>query len=390
VRVLLVNDWVPHEGGVETYVSGLRESLEARGDEVKLLTSSVGSQAGGSAEYVARGARAVVPQAALQVVNPFAAASARAAVRDFRPDVAHVSMFEMHLSPAVLTALRPVPTLLSIAYYKPVCPTGLKVWPDGRLCTQPAGLVCWRSGCLSLPHWLRDQARYALIRRELDRVAMIVTCSPWMEGQLAAEGVEAQALDWPVRPPAPGYRRARAEEPVFVYLGRLSPEKGVDVLLDAFDRLRTRMPSAQLRIVGDGPQRRALEALGVGGVTFTGSVAETEIDGMLADAWALVVPSRWAEPFGLVAAEAILRGVPVIASATGGLAGTVELGVNGLLFPNGDVEALYRLLEDVAAGRSLGADAPPADAIERIRTRHDPGRHVDHLRSLFAAIADAR
>jgi glycosyltransferase involved in cell wall biosynthesis len=390
VRVLLVNDWVPTEGGIETYLLGLRESLGARGDEVRLLTSSVGSRAGGSADYVARGARSTVPQAGLQVLNPFAVARARAAVRDFRPDVAHVSMFEMHLSPAVLAALRPVPALLSIGYYKPVCPTGFKVWPDGRLCTEPAGLVCWRSGCLSLPHWLRDQLRYALIRRELDRVRKIVTCSSWMERELAAAGVEAERLDWPVRLPGPGYRRSRAAEPLFVYLGRLNPEKGVDLLLQAFGRLRSSVPAARLRIVGDGPQRRALEALAIDGVTFTGSVAEEEIDAVLADAWALVAPSRWAEPFGLVAAEAIVRGVPVIASATGGFAETIEHGVSGLLCPNGDVDALYRRLDDVAAGRALGADAPPADAIERIRARHDAGRHVDRLRRLFALVAGAR
>ena len=386
MRVLLVNDWVADEGGVETYLYGLRDDLRARGDEVRLLTSSVGSAANGSAEYVARGARATLPQVGMQFVNPFAAARARAAVSEFRPHVAHVSMFEMHLSPSVITALRPTPTILSIGYYKPVCPTGLKLWPDGSRCTESAGLVCWRrSGCLSLPHWLRDQARYALIRRALSRPAAIVTCSAWMQQELARENVVAQKLDWPVRAPAPAFRRSRAPEPLFVYVGRLSREKGVHLLLRAFDRLRTILPSARLRVVGDGPERPGLERLGVAGVTFTGRVDPGEVESQLTDAWAVVAPSLWAEPFGLVAAEAIVRGVPVIASSAGGLAETVEQGVTGLLFPNGDEDALLDCLEKVGRGHDFVSF--PSGAADRIRERHDPARHVERLRALFADVA---
>jgi glycosyltransferase involved in cell wall biosynthesis len=385
VRVLLVNDWVAGEGGIETYLRRLRDDLRARGDEVRLLTSSAGSAADRSAEYVAWGTRATLPQVGLQVKNPFAAASARAAVREFRPDVAHVSMFEMHLSPAVIAALRPTPTVLSIAYYKPICPTGFKLWPNGQLCTQPAGLVCWRSGCLSFPHWLRDQARYALIGRELRRATEIVTCSAWMKRELELANVVARQLDWPVAPPGPGFRRSRSPEPLFVYLGRLSPEKGLRLLLGAFARLRERHPAARLRIVGDGPERAGLQRLEPEGVSFTGRVSAEEVDRHLEDAWALVAPSLWAEPFGLVAAEAIVRGVPVVASAAGGFAETVEPGITGLLFRNGDEDALVDCLERIGGGDALVS--LPAQAVDRLRARHDPARHVERVRSLFAAVA---
>jgi glycosyltransferase involved in cell wall biosynthesis len=387
VRVLLVNDWVADPGGVETYLFSLRDGLQGRGDEVKLLTSSVGSAANGSAEYVARGARRRLPQVGMQLVNPFAAAQARAAVQQFRPDVALVSMFEMHLSPAVIAALRPTPTILNVGYYKPVCPNGLKLWPNGTICTEPAGLVCWRSGCLSFPHWLRDQARYALIHRAVRRAAAIVTCSEWMERELERGGVVAQRLEWPVSGPAAGFDRRRSPDPLFVYTGRLSPEKGVRLLLRAFGRLRTKVAAAQLRVVGDGPERTALERLAPEGVTFTGRVEPGEIDQQLADAWALVAPSLWAEPFGLVAAEAIVRGLPVIASSTGGFAETVEPGVTGLLFPNGDEDALVDRLETIATGRAFDTEALSAEAVDRVRVRHDLARHVDRLRSLFAEVA---
>jgi hypothetical protein len=156
VRVLLITDWPSPDGGVETYLTSLRAALEEAGDDVRLLASSAGSAGNGHADYVSFGTDRRSRQVALQLVNPSAVAAARRAVRALQPDVAYVSMFEMHLSPAVFAPLRHLPTVLNISYYKPICPTGLKLLPDGRLCDVRAGAVCWRGGCTSLPHWLRD------------------------------------------------------------------------------------------------------------------------------------------------------------------------------------------------------------------------------------------
>src|SRR5258708_4635881 len=78
-------------------------------------------------------------QALLQIVNPFAVARARQAVRAFAPDVALVNMFAQQLSPAFLHALAGVPIVLAVSDFKCVCPIGTKLLPDGSLCTQRAG-----------------------------------------------------------------------------------------------------------------------------------------------------------------------------------------------------------------------------------------------------------
>ena len=98
--------------------------------------------------------------------------------------------------------------------------------------------------------------------------------------------------------------------------------------------MREAVPEARARFVGGGPELPALEVLALqlgvaGAVEFVGRVPPDEVAGYVADAWALVAPSLWAEPFGLVAAEAIAQGVPVVASAVGGFAETVEPGVSG-------------------------------------------------------------
>jgi glycosyltransferase involved in cell wall biosynthesis len=389
MRILFVTDWGGEGGGVETYVTLLMRGLETAGDEVRLLTSSVGSGAA-VADYVAAGSRSPVSQSVLQIANPAAARTMRRAVADFRPDVVHVSMFEMHLSPSVVAAAGAVPTVLSILYYKPICPNGLKLLPDDSLCTSPAGLVCWRGGCFPLAHWLRDRPRYARIRHEVHRAAAVVTCSAWMQRALADAGIESSWSPMPIAPPAATFRRAPSQDPLFVFTGRLAREKGVGTLLHALSLARGQMPGIRLRVVGDGPLRSSLEqtaaALALGdAVEFTGWVPFEQVEGQMADAWALVAPSRWAEPLGLNALEAIVRGVPVIASATGGLAESVENGVTGLLFPNGDVSALAGCLVDVATGRQLKAGVPDGRT-KAVRTRHDLGRHVDWLRDVFRRV----
>jgi glycosyltransferase involved in cell wall biosynthesis len=162
-------------------------------------------------------------------------------------------------------------------------------------------------------------------------------------------------------------------------VGRLVPEKGIDVFLRAAALVRAVVPHARFVVVGDGPQRADLErraaALGIGSdVTFTG---------FRADAWRiiaglglLVVPSR-SDGSPLVVSEAMAAGVPVVASRVGGLPDLVEDGGSGLLVRPGEVEELARaivsvLLEPAAAtefgarGLELAANRSHAQLVDRM------------------------
>jgi glycosyltransferase involved in cell wall biosynthesis len=391
MRALLVTDWLPGTGGADHYMVSLRNGLRAAGEDVRLLTSTAGTAADGSAEYQAYGTEQLVAKAVLQIANPFAVRTLRSALREFRPDVVLVNMFEHQLSPAILGPLRDVPAVLMVTDYKPICPTGSKLLPSGRCCTVQPGLVCWRAGCLSLPHWIRDQLRYALIRagrRSFDRV---LACSRWVQRELALSGIVSDHVTLPIPLPGPGFRRAPAREPTFVYCGRLDPTKGIDLLLRAFACLRTLAPAASLRIVGRGSERPMLEnlasALGLAHVVeFRGWVAPGEVEHELTDAWALVVPSRWAEPLGLVALEAIARGVPVIASGSGGLGEVVKHGTSGLVFANGDEAALGAHLAAVATGAAFADHTLPENIVAETRAIHSESRHIDRMREIFREV----
>jgi glycosyltransferase involved in cell wall biosynthesis len=220
-----------------------------------------------------------------------------------------------------------------------------------------------------------------------------LACSEWVRGELARNGIESEFVMLPVPRPGAQFERRPAAEAVFLFVGRLDREKGVELLVRAFARLYVSHPSARLRIAGRGPLREHLEGvareLGVAGaVDFCGWLSPGEVERQLRDAWALVVPSLWAEPLGLVAVEAVTRGVPVIASASGGLAEVVEDGVSGLLFRNNDEDALLARLRSIASGEAFPEHTLTAEVMSRALDTFGIERHIALMRRIFAETID--
>jgi glycosyltransferase involved in cell wall biosynthesis len=161
---------------------------------------------------------------------------------------------------------------------------------------------------------------------------------PNVTGGLAADA--ADAADSP-----------EGESGYLLFVGRLRIRKGVEVLLEALRDLRLRVPSAALRIAGDGEHRGRLERrtaeLGLGdAVTFFGTCGAGRVRRLLAGAAALVVPSTY-EGMPLVVLEAMEAGVPVVASAVSGIPEVVVDGETGWLVPPEDPEALADALGEV-------------------------------------------
>lgn len=386
----MITDWNRGRGGAEAYAEWLRSGLRNAGDEVQLLTSSAGSAADETADYVAYGTELKAAQTFLQIVNPFAVRTVRKAVRSFHPDVAWVNMFAHHLSPAIFFALGDIPIVLSVSDYKCVCLIGSKLRPDGSICETPRGWVCHEAGCVNLAHWLRDQPRYALLTSAIARSARVVACSKHVQRELELGGIASEVMYLPVPRPSGDYVRMPSTEPRIFFNGRLDREKGVRELLLAFAKVASTNPIVTLRIAGQGPEREKLEdltrELGLEQrVKFLGWLEPAEVERELSEAWVLAAPSLWAEPLGLVALEAIVRRVPVVASAVGGFAEIVEEGVTGTLVRPGDVDALADRLRSIVDGKMFSRGVPE-EVAQRVGDAHDIARHVDHIRETFSEV----
>jgi glycosyltransferase involved in cell wall biosynthesis len=153
-------------------------------------------------------------------------------------------------------------------------------------------------------------------------------------------------------------------------VGRISPEKGMLESLRAFESIAAEFLQAELVLVGYGPDFVALQHAVAASpfaarIRLTGRLSPEEIAQELAQAQVYLQHSRevggWVEGFGVTLTEAGAAGLPLVASATGGLINQIENGVNGFLFPPGDIAAQAARMRQLAADPTLrarmGADA---------------------------------
>ena len=182
-----------------------------------------------------------------------------------------------------------------------------------------------------------------------------------------------------------------SDSPRFLSASRLAPEKGLAVLLSSFAILAERCPKATLVIAGSGPVQSQLlwlaKRLGVADrVEFPGWLDRPALQEEFRRATAVVVPSTWAEPFGLIAAEAGASGRPVVASRVGGLMEVVADGETGLLVRPGDIvglaDAMSRLIDDPISAQAYGRQART-----RIRAYFSWERCLDSYERLLSATA---
>lgn len=388
-RVLILNDQGAPTGGAELLTLSLREGLRSRGLDARILASTAGSTpASFAADYTCTGSTSGFRNMR-RLANPSARRALAAALHDFRPDVVHLRMFTTQLSPLVLPLLAEVPTVYHASWYAAICPNGLKLLPGGVRCDEPAGPACLSNGCFSPPGWAAVMGQRALMRRWWSVVDRIVANSAAVGRALEAEGlgpVEVIPNGVPIRAPRPPL----SDPPTVAYAGRLSPEKGVDVLVRAFSGVARVVPDARLVLAGDGPDRSRLEAEVVRAglvdrVDFLGHVSREALESRLDPAWVQVIPSRVAEPFGLAAAEAMMRGTAVVATDGGGVSEIVVDGLTGTVVPPGAVDPLASALTDLLTRRDRAETMGQAGR-ERAIEHFGHERFVDRFARLYQTL----
>jgi glycosyltransferase involved in cell wall biosynthesis len=167
------------------------------------------------------------------------------------------------------------------------------------------------------------------------------------------------------------------------YIGRLASEKGVHVLLEAW-RL-ARMEDCELLVVGDGPEREALQAMRVPGVRFTGPVEHQAVLKTLRSVRALVFPSLWFEGEPMIVVEALAAGTPVLASDVGGVPELLGHGLAGWLTKAGDVDAWRRSLRDLRGNADV--DAKSRAARDTYMKQHTPLEGLRGLVGTYESLA---
>jgi glycosyltransferase involved in cell wall biosynthesis len=261
-----------------------------------------------------------------------------------------------------------------------------------RLIVRPANHISSNHAELIRAAPLKHRASYAINRFTLGRADHLICQGEDIAGDLSRMGLAPPmtTIGNPIDVDEVGRLAAAPAtlpgRPALLAVGRLSAQKGFDLLLPAFARLRGRAPEAHLTIAGTGPDEAALNRqaaeLGIAGhVTFAGFVQNPYPLMRVADLY--VLSSRY-EGFPNVALEAMACGTPVVATRCPGVADLVLPGINGWLAPVEDVAGLARALAE-AVGTPLAADAVRAS----VRTRFDSGLIARRYEAVFERVARA-
>ncbi len=335
--------------------------------------------------------------------NPFARKRLRVLVRELEPHIMHVHNVFPLLSPAILDTASRVRTAVvnTLHNYRTVCPASVPL-RNGVACTR---CVDTRSVGPALWHGCYRNSRLATIplaastavHRRLDTYARHVDAfialtafqkSVLVHGGLPEERIYVKPNCLPSVPRlVPWCER----EDKAVFLGRISTEKGLDILIEAWVRWGCNAP--KLEIIGDGPEfervRGLVPAASADRIVFVGRKPAGEAQALLSTAKLLIVPSTWFEGFPLSLCEAFAFGVPVAASRFGTFEELVGSPGVGRLFTPGDAESLRETTsalwaDEVALQRMSNA------ARHEFETRYTAQKSVAALQNIYKCAIDTK
>jgi glycosyltransferase involved in cell wall biosynthesis len=316
----------------------------------------------------------------------------RAVLQRERPQIVHVHNTLPLLSPAVYYAAGAarVPVVQTLHNYRLLCPQALLL-REQRICEDCLGRTPWPG----IVHACYRQSRSAtsavavmlsvhrLLGTWTKQVNRYIALTEFMRQKFIVGGFPAKQVV--VKPnfvaPDPGMGNHGGRYALFV--GRLSPEKGVQTLLRAWQHVDGRI---NLKIAGAGP----LENLADGaprGVEWLGQQSREQVFALMKEAFVLVFPAEWYEAFPVTIAEAFATGLPIVASRLGAMAELVQNSRTGLLFTPGDPIDLAATVEWAFAHPNELAEMGRC-AREEFKAKYTAERNYQLLRDIYQLVLD--
>lgn len=349
MKVLIVHNAYQQRGGEDAVVVTEARLLAERGHDVVFYRRHNGElQRGGTLAQIAAGIDSIWAQESYR--------SLKKLLHQEKPDVAHFHNTLPLISPAGYYACSAagVPVIQTLHNYRLLCPGG-QFLRDGQVCEDCLGRAvpwpgvahaCYRGSRPATAAIATMLTAHRVLGTWQRKVDVYVALSEFARNKFIYGGlpqerivVKPNSVDVDAEPAI-----SKGEYALFV--GRLSEEKGLRVLIDAWKGQHERIP---LRIVGDGPLHRELEQeakqRGLAGIFFLGQLPQSETQEQMRGSRFLIVPSIWYEGFPMTVAEAFALGVPVICSRIGSLEEIVPDGRAGLHFQVGDPEDLAAKVE---------------------------------------------
>ena len=374
LRILQIHNQYRQAGGEDAVVAMERELLRSDGHEVEVFERTNPRGAGQTAAALLTAAW-----------NPAVVSSLKDLVAFTKPSVAHAHNTWFAISPAALAATHRagLPTVLTIHNYRLSCING-QLLRDGHPCTICVGTHPWagvRYRCYRDSALASSSAAWTLALNRLlgtwrQHVDVFLALTDFMRETLIATGIPGERIiQLPNFTSDPGPRsNPPSHSNTVLFIGRLSPEKGLDQLVDSW--IRSAPKDLRLVVVGDGPLASVVAGQEEHGIEYRGRLSQSEVRALMLGARALAVPSIWYEGQPMVVLEAMSAGLGVLVSDLGGLPETV--GAGGIRVP---LWADFSF-EDLGDVDNLGCAAR-----DRWSDLFTPTRHLEGLLAAYEQAA---
>jgi len=309
-----------------------------------------------------------------------------------QPDVAHVHNVFPLLTPAVYRSLKQchVPVVQTVHNFRFLCPNG-QFFIDEKICTECQGkhfFSAVRKRCMQ-NNALVSTAYAAAIAQAWKRgiflhdIDQYIALNKFFADLLIDAGIPRSHVQVLGNFISEGVGAVPKKGNYILYLGRLSREKGIHTLLDAWEHIE----GVVLKIAGNGPLFNEIENrvvhMGRDKVQLLGHVTGNDKHELIKGAMCMVVPSEWYENFPISVVEAMSFGTPVVVSRIGGLPELVNDGVSGLVFEPGDSNALTQSLHEIISDRSKAARLAE-NALSLARDELGPEKHFNGLINIYS------
>ncbi len=361
MKILMVNKFFYIQGGSETYYFALKSLLESKGHEV--IDFSMQDERNFSSAYskyfvshVDYNGRISVFQKIKVAKNIIYSREAKKnferLIKDTKPDIIHLHIFQHQLSPSILDVIKKynIPTVYTAHELKMLCPN-YKMMHQGIICEQCKGghyYHCMQNRCVkdsrvkSAINMVEGYIHKA--RKSYDVIDRIITPSDFYRKKFIEFGIDSNKvihISNFLDRDCPSVNVSEDNRQYYLYFGRLSEEKGIMTLLDAFQNVKS-----QLKLVGTGPLNEKIkEYVTVNNMDFVsvlGFKQGQELIDLIGNAKAVILPSEWYENGPYSAIEALQLGRPIIGADIGGIPELINN--NGYIFKSGNVDELTNTL----------------------------------------------
>lgn len=358
LRILLIHNYYGSAApsGENFVVEAERNLLQSRGHNVLLFSKHSDDLRNAGVVGLLKGAMSVAWSSG-------AGREVERTLAEFKPDLVHAHNTFPMISPSIFYKIKQVcPSVLTLHNYRLQCPAAIPL-RDSRVCTE---CIDQRSTAPSLKYGCYRNSRIATLpvaasvslhnrigtwRQYVDS---FIVLSEFQKRMMISGGLPSNKVY--VKPNfyegSPKVVSMAERGGYVLYAGRLSAEKGVQTLIEAWRNWGESAP--ELRIVGDGPLRESLASKAKNlNVKFMGQRTHKETQLHISKASMVVLPSEWFEGFPMIVREAFALGTPIAVSRIGPLPDIIKDGENGVVFEPANVASLLQVCRDTVGNRSL-------------------------------------